>query len=260
MDKQACRLCRKSGELQRSHILPDALFRRIKRENSGKLVRFDDSKNSFVDHSIESWWQYLLCSSCESIIAGYEKYGLETLRRATSAPLGYGAGRGVTLKGTDYATLKLFGTSLLWRAAVSDLDVFAKVILPAPLLEAARNSLLSGQPLSAFKLGCKIVRLFDKTPKVEGGFSEADIKQLILSPIPRKRRRYVSFVFIIEGYLLEFFVPSIPLNESSRLGVLKNSKVLYVPNKNIFEVEELMKIMVAGYRKAALGMVALQNR
>jgi hypothetical protein len=147
MDKQACRLCRKSGELQRSHILPDALFRRIKRENSGKLVRFDDSKNSFVDHSIESWWQYLLCSSCESIIAGYEKYGLETLRRATSAPLGYGAGRGVTLKGTDYATLKLFGTSLLWRSAVSDLDVFAKVILPAPLVETARNSLSGSVPI-----------------------------------------------------------------------------------------------------------------
>jgi len=259
MDKITCALCCKSGELQRSHILPDALFRSIKREHSGKLVRFDDLKNTPVEHSIESWWQYLLCGGCEAIISGYEKYGLEILRRTPKGAV-YGGGGGITLTTINYATLKLFVTSLLWRGAISDLDVFAKVVLPVQLAEEARRSLFSGKPLSALKLGCKIVRLFDPTPESHGGFTDRDLKQLIISPIPRIRSRYVSYIFVIEGYLLEFFVPFIPHSESDQQGILKKSVVLYIPDKSIFEIEELVEIMVSGYRKAELGMVTFRKR
>jgi hypothetical protein len=131
----------------------------------------------------------------------------------------------------------------------------AQVIIPEVLLEEARNSIYSGDALNAMKFGCRIVRLFDPRPESEGGFSDNHIEQLIISPIPRRRARFISYIFVVEGYLLEFFVPSIPLSESSRLGVLKNTNALYIPKKNIFQVEELLTIMVAGYRKADLGMV-----
>lgn len=258
VDMSTCKLCREPEELMRSHILPDALFRSIKRQNSGKLISFDDSKDTSVKYSSESWWEYLFCFDCEGIISDYEKYGLETLRGIPKNMV-HSNSRGITIQNVDYVKFKLFATSLLWRAAVSDLDAFAKVVLPDSLAEEARSSLISAKPLSPFKLGCKIVRLFDQTSESEGGFSEAEMKQLIISPIPRIRSRYVSFIFVIEGYLLEFFVPSIPLNESGRQGVLKNSKVLYIPNKNIFEIQELMNIMVTGYRKADLGMVAFRK-
>ncbi len=258
VDKSTCRLCRELKELKRSHILPDALFRSIKRQNSGKLISFDDSKYTSVKYSSDSWWEYLLCSDCEGIISGYEKYGLEMLRRIPKNMV-HSPGRGLTIRNVDYPKFKLFATSLLWRAAVSDHDAFAKVVLPDLLAEEARSSLISSRPLSPFKLGCTIVRLIDQTSESKGGFSETAIKQLTISPIPRIRSRYVSFIFVIEGYLLEFFAPSIPLNESARQGFLKNAKVLYIPNKNIFEIEELVNIMVSGYRKADLGMVTFRE-
>ena len=258
VDKSTCRLCREVKELRRSHILPDALFRSIKRQNSGKLISFDDSKYTSVKYSSESWWEYLLCSDCEGIISGYEKYGLEVLR-GIPKNMGQSQSSGLTMRNVNYPKFKLFATSLLWRAAVSDHDAFTKVVLPYSLTEEARSSLIFGRPLGAFKLGCKIARLFDQTLESEGGFSNTDIKQLIISPISRIRSRYVSFIFVIEGYLLEFFAPSIPLNESTRQGFLKNAKVLYVPNKNIFEIEELVNIMVSGYRKADLGMITFRE-
>ena len=258
MAESTCALCRQPKELKRSHILPDTLFRSIKRQSSGKVVSFDDSENKPVEYSIESWWQYLLCWDCERSISDYEKYGLETLRRMAKTTA-HVHSSGITLKGVNYGKLKLFVTSLLWRAAVSDLNVFSKVVLPESLAEEARISLHYGKPLNPLKLGCKIVRLFDPTPESKGGFSEKDINQLIISPIPRIRGRYVSFVFVIEGYLMEFFVPSIPHNESWQHGVLKNAKVLYVPNKSIFEIGELVNIMVSGYRKAHLGKVTFRS-
>jgi len=258
MAERTCALCCQSKELKRSHILPDALFRSIKRKSSGKLISFDDSENKPVGYSIESWWQYLLCCDCESIVSDYEKYGLETLRRMPKTPA-HVQNSGITLKSVNYGKVKLFVTSLLWRAAVSDLNAFAKVILPESLAEEARISLRYGKPLNPLKLGCKIVRLFDPTPESKGGFSEKDINQLIISPIPRMRSRYVSFIFVIEGYLLEFFVPSMPHNESSQHGVLKKAKVLYVPNKSIFEIDELVNVMVSGYRKAHLRKVTFRS-
>ena len=258
VDKSSCRLCRKIKDLRRSHILPDALFRSIKRQNSGKVISFDDSKDTLVKYSSESWWEDLFCFDCEGIISAYEKYGLERLRGRPKNMV-HSHNRGLTIGNVDYAKFKLFVTSLLWRAAVSNLDAFAKVVLPRSIAEEARTSLISSRPLSPFKLGCTIVRLIDQTSESKGGFSETAIKQLIIPPIPRIRSRYVSFIFVFEGYLLEFFAPSIPLNESARQGFLKNTKVLYIPNKNIFEIEELMNIIVSGYRKADLGMVTFRE-
>ncbi len=258
MPKGICALCHQSRELQCSHVIPNAFFRRIKQRNFGRLVAIDDSANTPVQYSIDSWSENLLCSECESHLSTYEKYAVEILR-GTQKTAFHLHRDGLTFRGVSYEKLKLFFTSLIWRAAVSTIAPFAKVTLPDPLKEEARASLLSKNPLSPKKLGCRISQLFDPTPSSKGGFSDSNIKQLIISPIPRIHGRYVSFLFVMEGYLLEFFVPSIPLRESSQHGVLRNTKILYVPKKNIFEVKELVKFMVAGHRKADLGMVTFQS-
>jgi hypothetical protein len=59
-----CALCRTTGELKRSHIIPNSFFKAMKKD--GKLVRFDFDEQSQVRLSIESWWEYLLCAECEA--------------------------------------------------------------------------------------------------------------------------------------------------------------------------------------------------
>jgi hypothetical protein len=121
MTEGICPLCQREKQLSRSHILPNASFRKIKRQNSGKLVSFDDSAYTPVGHTVESWWEYLLCHECEQILSVYENYSIGILRKMARDSH-------FTLKNFDYVKLKLFFTSLLWRAAVSNQDAFSKVI------------------------------------------------------------------------------------------------------------------------------------
>lgn len=253
-----CALCFEYRKLKRSHIIPNAIFRNIKKHSFGKLISFDNSRDELVEYSIESWWEPLLCCKCESNLSQHEKISIETLRAAAKRESRTRTS-GITLRDFNYTALKLFTTSLLWRAAVSNRAPFLSVSLPDLQLEQARVSLLSGRPLNPRKLACRIVQLFDPTPTTLGGFSEKALKQLIVSPIPRLRGRYMSYVFVLEGYLLEFFVPSIPSAELTRNGVLRDTKILYIPKKNIFEVQELVGLMLAGYRKSELGMVKFRT-
>jgi hypothetical protein len=114
-------------------------------------------------------------------------------------------------------------------------------------LEEARLSLLHNSPLGAMKLGCKISALYDPTP--ERGFTPESLKQLIISPIPRIYKREISFLFLIEGFLMEFYFPHIPFKKRMERGVYKNNPIFMVPYISIFDVSELSSLMLEAYRK-----------
>lgn len=245
MERDVCALCKQPAILQKSHVIPNSIFRRIKRTNAGRLISFTDSANSAIENTIDSWWDYLLCKRCEAWLGQYEKHSLETLRsehRNAHAHEG-----GITFREFDYKSLKLFFVSLLWRAHVSTRAAFAKVMLPASLAEDARQSLLLAQPPKPRNFGCQAVTLFDSTPN---GFGQKSLKQLLTSPFPRLYRNHFSFVFVLEGYLLEIHTPHAPYKVSGMPGFLKDSGIWFVPNRNVFDVKELVSLFVSGYGKA----------
>lgn len=249
-ERGACALCAEAKPLLRSHIIPNAVFRRIKQaQGSGQLIQLDDADETPVRRSQDTWPEYLLCRACEGIIGGYERYGLELLR---------GEGRlakehtgGMSFPAHDFRRFKLFLTSLLWRAAVSRQPPFSKVVLPPACCETARVSLLSGKPLTARRLGCRLRRLVDPTGVERGGFSADDLRQLVISPIPRLHggSNHYSLLFVMEGFLLEFFVRAVPLRLAGQRGIHTDAPVLFVPNRNLFEVPDLVKLMVSAYAK-----------
>jgi hypothetical protein len=252
-----CALCLSSRELKRSHVIPNAFFTVIKQGNAGKGISFDNSPAGTVGYSIESWWDYLLCAQCELRLLIYEKYSLEMLRKVSKKHT-FVHEKGITFRKIECSKLKLFFTSLLWRAAVSRLDRFAEVILENDIMEEARSSLLSGSALKPGKLGCRVVQLFDPTPR-DGGFTKRAIQQLIISPFRRIRSRTLSYIFVFGGYLVEIHVPVIPSKERSRHGVLTDSALWYVPRENIFKIPELADLMESAYHKAQSGMTTFQK-
>lgn len=261
MTPGVCALCVEPKTLRKSHIIPNAVFRRIKQDhNSGQLIQLDDSDHAPVQHSQESWWEYLLCADCERIIGENEKYGLALLRGSDRSRINRHA-RGVTFRAHDYSLFKLFLTSLLWRAAVSKQPHFSKVRLPDDCQEEARMSLLNGKALGPLRLGCKLLRLIDNISETDGGFSSKSLEQLVISPIPRlhEGRSYYTFLFLLEGFLLEYFVRAIPHKQAHERGVHRESPALFVPNKSIFDVPELLKLMVAAYGKYDRGLVTFKN-
>lgn len=257
-----CALCIEPKVLRKSHIIPNAVFRRIKHaQNSAQLLQFDDSEHTPVQHSQESWREYLLCADCEQVIAENEKYGLDLLRGSDGSKT-YRHSEGVTFRAHDYRRFKLFLTSLLWRAAVSKQAYFSKVILPDDCKEEARASLRSGRPLGHLRLGCKLLQLTDDTSAADGGFSPEMLEQIVMSPIPRlhEGRPYYTFLFVFEGFLLEYFVRGVPHKLAHDLGMHRPSPVLFVPHRTIFDVPELVKLMVSAYRKDDRGVVKFRSQ
>lgn len=110
-----CALCLQDDTLECSHILPNAIFRQVKKDNAGKLISVDDSESEPVRYSVDSWSEYLLCGKCEDLLSPYEKGTLEALR-GKKRDGAYLHADGITLRDINYGTLKLFFTSLIWRA------------------------------------------------------------------------------------------------------------------------------------------------
>jgi len=96
-------------------------------------------------------------------------------------------------------------------------------------------------------------------PTKEAGFTPETLKQIVASPFSRIGSRLVSFLFVFEGYLFEFYAPKIPSALLSKPGVLKRSAVWYIPKKNIFDVPELLKLMVSGHAKSKDGLVTFES-
>jgi hypothetical protein len=107
-----CALCTTEKLLEKSHIIPNTLFKRLKRDNAGKAIVFDDKKNTLIRYESGSWWEYLLCGECEDIISGYEEYSFLALRGKGGIKLNYHQ-LGLTFHHLNYLKFKLFLTSLL---------------------------------------------------------------------------------------------------------------------------------------------------
>ena len=80
MVKGRCRLCLKYKNLMKSHIIPNAVFRRLKKEGDGKLIEINTNPIEKIHYTSDSWWEYLLCDNCEKKISKYESYGLSVIR------------------------------------------------------------------------------------------------------------------------------------------------------------------------------------
>lgn len=247
----ACALCLECKTLRKSHIIPNAVFRRIKQaNNTGQIIQFDDADHSLICRSQDTWQEYLLCADCEQVISSYERYGLELLRsRARDSVNEHAAG--ITFRAHHYPRFKLFLTSLVWRASVSRQPIFAKAQLLVECEEAARESLLNGKAMASLRLGCRIHRLIDSTGTANGGFDLENLRQIVISPIPRWHdgHRYYTLLFLLEGFLLEFFVPGVPYKQANQRGVHRDSAILFAPNKCIFTVPEMVNLLISGHGK-----------
>ncbi|MFC6669450.1 hypothetical protein [Marinobacterium aestuariivivens] len=118
-------------------------------------------------------------------------------------------------------------------------------------------SLFNKKPLSPLRLGCKISKLNDSVPG--GTFSEESLKQVVISPIPRRNRKTISFLFAYSGYLFEYFAPAIPYGESRQKGIFKKSSVFLVPYQPITKVPEILDVMAYGLEKDIKGMVKFKS-
>ena len=189
----------------------------------------------------------MLCEDCEQRLAVLDRAGVELLRAARKAA--NSTKDGVLVAPLDYIALKRFLTSVVWRAAVSTLPEFHQVALPRAFADELRKSLLSERALAPNQLTCRLEVLFDATSALRGGLSADSLGQLIPSPRARLRPGRASFLFVLDGFLVELFAPDAPHKEWRRLGMLKDDRRFYIPPRNVFDVPELKQLLVTGFAK-----------
>ncbi len=252
-----CRLCLHKKELQDSHVLPNALFKRLFRKNEGKAIHFNDDSDTLVRYSSESWSEYLFCKECEELLnEQYEQKSIALLRNSLRSVKITKHKTGISFENLDQNTLQLFMVSILWRAAISNHHAFDKVYLPGTLQEEIRASLLSNTKVRSSLIGIKVSRLYDRT----NGFTLLSLKDLIISPFFRDHGNRFSFCFLFDGFFIEMFVPGLRINKRHMIGVINpNSSVLYTPYLHIFDIPELLQIMVSGYGKHVEGKSKIRS-
>ncbi len=139
-----CRLCHCDGKLQRSHIVPEFLYKALYDRSHGMMHAHGQGHRGW-QRAQKGIRERLLCSRCECFLNdNIEKPFRELWCEQGRLPDPMQVGRTYRLR-VPYSAFKLFHLSVLWRASVSGLSAFAQVAL-GKHEEALRSRLLALDP------------------------------------------------------------------------------------------------------------------
>ena len=206
-----CRLCRKTGPLCESHIIPEALYG-PSYDCTHRLTKWPPSPGGKPTYLQKGLKEYLLCESCENLLnTSYEQpfkkywYDGRALPDAVPVP-DPGRDDVVLITGFDYATFKLFHLSVLWRASVASIQGFRSVNL-GPYEDKLRKMLLNKDPGPAtrYPIWGRVLLFGDGDRRV--------IRGLVGTPLMRKVRGNHVYIVYYAGCEWWFTVTDHPTRE-----------------------------------------------
>jgi hypothetical protein len=123
----ACRLCLESGDLCKSHIIPEFMYD-VLYDDHHRFIAVDASGSGKVETMQKGYRERLLCRACEGYFGEWERQVAPVFVKLRQLLNGAAPG-GVIRVASPYAVTKLFMLSLLWRASVARHPNFAAVNL-----------------------------------------------------------------------------------------------------------------------------------
>jgi hypothetical protein len=192
-----CKLCQQSKELQQSHIISKFLFR-----EAGLLKQsfpvYCLSKPSKTERRQDGFKEYLLCRDCEQQLSLSERYARHQFYGIDS-PFQSFKERGIIWRGLDYAKMKLFLISLLWRMSLSEHHFFGHVQLGDRHECIIRSMLLNSRPMEPWRYGCHLARL---------DYGAEPLGAIFSQPQRFKESGRTGYRFLLAGLLVIFDVCS----------------------------------------------------
>ena len=250
-----CQLCRCKSELCNSHAIPDSVFRAIFKKGNGQAIELSSKKTAPNRRSQDSWATDQLCSKCETKLnTNFDQYGLNLLRGKVG-----GVTRdndGVHFSNIDTIKFKSFILSVFWRGAISNHENYQTIDVDPQFLESIRSNLVRSTNVS--KNACTVVvqRLVDSAL---GGFSESNLRELVVSPFPRtydvRGHIHSSISMIFMGFYFEIFLHSIRTNGKVSKFALGSKKESYTaPLVEIMDIPEVLNLLLSGFDKEHKGL------
>lgn len=191
-----CRLCEKEVPLKKSHIIPEFLYSSLydEKHRFHKLSIDENKKNTLPQKGVR---ELLLCGDCEQRLSKYERYSSLILNGGIELIIKR-EGRLFHLEGVQYNSFKLFALSILWRASVSNLEMFSQVTL-GPHEEVLRKMILNGEP------GEECDYPFILSPVIHEGVVQED---LIVQPTRTRLAGHNAYRFVFGGIAWVFVASS----------------------------------------------------
>lgn len=154
--KDKCRLCLKPEILCNSHVLPEFFYEQMRlydHKHRVNILSTEPGKHrSLAQKGIR---EKLLCEKCEGKLSQWEDHARRVLYGGECIEITTNEHNGIECT-IDYAKLKLFQLSILWRVGISTHDGFSSVDL-GEHEESLRTMLLEETPGNTETYGCVIL-------------------------------------------------------------------------------------------------------
>jgi len=201
-----CALCFGQNRLEKSHIIPNSFFKRIK--PNGRAVEIHPYSPKSIRTVQNSWYEELLCRKCEALIGEWERYSIGVIL----TPEVFNVRKEISSKlnekwfGVDYKKFRLFQLSILFRSSVARGEAWANVRLSKDETELLRKSLIEEKPFNPSVFGCLIGVLINPV-------NNQKMVQTVGSPSFEIINNRKHFVFTFGGYIWEFVLPKFTYKE-----------------------------------------------
>lgn len=247
-----CALCQEQRELEKSHIIPNAFFRRIKPE--GKAVQYEPETLEPNRYEQNSWHERLLCGGCEDLISVWERYAVGAIFEPERWGIVKTVGRDLSEQWmkTDYTKFRLFLLSVLFRAGVARGHPYKNVVLTDDETETLRKALLKGTPIGERAMGCRPLVIV---------YPERNIKldKLVGGPSFDTVKGCRQYVFVFGGYAWEFYLPKLPLRFYQKGHYLKKRGLMKCAAVSMWDHPIVGNALVTSYEKEYFGLTKLRR-
>ena len=225
--KGTCKLCLKEKELiRRSHLFPNFMYKGIG-DDKNRMFEISSSE-PFRKKTVQSgaYEEYILCSECDNnILSKLERYANNNLysqpyrtdndnfEQVTNI---HGI-KAIRCKNIDYTQFKLFLQSLIWRASVTEHDLFNNFKLTEEQEEQLRNSIYNSAPLEEDDYACLLL-----THQNE---EEPQTDLVFINPTnPQKVSFFINefvYLFHLDKLTVDEAVREITLTKKNEMGITK---------------------------------------
>lgn len=213
-----CRLCEARDANVRAHIIPRSFFVGHIPDDEVPQITSTAAKSHSKRAPIGVYDTKILCANCEARFSPYDDYGYQVFRKGNASPIvdgheviAYDLGK------VNYALLKLFALSVLWRASVSTQPFFERVAL-GPYEALLRDCIRSSDPGEETTFPVVVQRYEYPTDLIP-----------LLSPLAIRIQQVRFYQMFFGGYLAYVKVDKRNLPEGF-------SEIVLSPNRNLVAI------------------------
>ena len=187
-----CKLCGKDKKLIRAHIIPKSLWTPLFDDKQPSEIHANTPTGNAKKSPVGVYDTGIVCAQCESIFSPWDEYAQKLLLAKPMEKkyvINHGQKIAYVESAIDYAKLKLFFISLLWKAAVSNHYFFSRVNVGAfePQL---RRMIQKGDPGDRDTFAIVMTKC------------EGPLGTIVLNPHPEKWWDINYYRFYVAGYVV----------------------------------------------------------